>query len=170
MAGMTTRVSMRRWLVPSVIAAFDQRVVELAGCVGDDQHLLKEGADDDDGDLRPVIDAEDGDRERTEGGSGQVAEELHEGFGQFRDRGIGAAENSQGHAEDRGDDETPEDELNAVPEAFMQPVAVLRRGRRGEGGEQGKEHRMRRRQVDRVGRNALRHRLVRGNRIGHCPF
>ena len=39
--------------------------------------------------------------------------------------GVGAAQNAQRHADDRRDHETPEDDLDAVPQALVQPVAVL---------------------------------------------
>src|SRR5450631_1240229 len=54
----------------------DHSDIKLARRVGDDQNLLEERADDNDGDLRAVINPEDGDRERAEGGRRQIAEEL----------------------------------------------------------------------------------------------
>ena len=72
--------------------------IEFARGVGDDQHLLKEGADDDDGDLRSVVDAQHRHRQRAEGRRRQVAEEFDEGLVESPQRGISAADDAQRHA------------------------------------------------------------------------
>ena len=139
MPGSTTRLQHLRVPRAQRQRGFDQRDVELARGVGDDQHLLEERADDDDGDLGAVIDAEDGDGQRAEGRRRQIAEELDERFAQPRERAVGAAENAERHADQRGDEEAPEDDLDAVPQAFVQPAAVAALRRRGEGGVERRE-------------------------------
>ena len=103
----------------------EQRRIELARGVGDDQHLLEEGADEDDGDLRAVVDAEHRHRQRAERGRRQVAEELDERLGQPRER--------RGSVPHRIPSGTPMiDEIrkpqkmtcDAVPQALVQPRLV----------------------------------------------
>jgi predicted secreted protein len=57
----------------------DQRKIRLARGIGDDQDLLEQGADDDDGDFRPGIDAQHRHRQRAEGRRRQIAEKFHKG-------------------------------------------------------------------------------------------
>ncbi len=66
------------------LGGLEQRGIDAAGGVGDDQHLLEEGPDEDDRDLGRVLDAQHRDRERAERGRRQVAEELDERLGQPR--------------------------------------------------------------------------------------
>ena len=49
----------------------DERRIDLAHGIRYDQHLLEERSDHDDGNLRPVVDAENGDAERAKGGAGK---------------------------------------------------------------------------------------------------
>ena len=56
----------------------EQRGVDAARGVGDDQHLLEKRADEDDGDLGRVVDAEHRHRQRAERGRRQVTEEFDE--------------------------------------------------------------------------------------------
>ena len=81
------------------LRGLDERGIDLAHGVRDDEHLLEKGADEDDGDLRPVIDAENGHAERAKGRRGQVAEKLDERLLQPREKTIGAAENPERHAQ-----------------------------------------------------------------------
>ncbi len=127
---------------------------QLAGGVGDDEHLLEQGADDDDGDLGAVVDAQDGHRQGAEGGGRQVAEEFDEGLGQPAQGHIGAGQDAQGHADDGGQHEAPEDDLDAVPQALVQPGRVLLDGGLGEAGVEGLRHFMGRGQIDGVGGHA----------------
>ena len=100
-AGMMTRLHQFPAARAERLRGFEQRGIHLAHGVGDDEHLLEKGADENDGDLRGVIDAEDRHAQRAEGRRGQVAKEFDERFLQFGKEAVGAAENSQRHAEDR---------------------------------------------------------------------
>ena len=70
-----------------------------------------------------------------------------------------AAENAERDADEGGDQETPEDRLDALPKALMQPQTVLIRRRRGKGGVEGFGDIARRRQIDGIARQA-------GGRVG----
>ena len=112
--GTTTRERAAGAAGAQGLRGFEQRRVHPARRVGDDQHLLEERADEDDGDLGRVVDAEDGHRQRAERGRGQVAKELDERLVEPRDRGNGAAQDAERHAEQRRDREAPEDDADAV--------------------------------------------------------
>src|ERR1700722_12787029 len=110
----------------------EQSRIELARGVGDDQHLLEKRADHDYRDLRSVVDAENRDGQCAEVRRRQVAEELDERLVQARDGGVRPAQYPDGHAQHRGDRESPEDDLDAVPQTLMQPLAIAGRRRRRE--------------------------------------
>ncbi|HEY2758209.1 MAG TPA: hypothetical protein VGJ01_21030 [Pseudolabrys sp.] len=164
---MTTRVSSLSFLVPSVSARLDQCDVQFPRGVGDDQHLLEECAEDDDGDLRPVIDAQDRHGQGAEGRCRQIAEEFDERLVDAGEGRVGAAENAERHADDGRDHEAPKDDLDAVPQALIKPRAIRCRRRRDECGVQRHRHLVRRRQIDRIAADALGRVLVLALRLRH---
>ena len=111
--------------MPSVRAASTSATSSLRVVLAMIENLLEQRADDDDRDFRTVVDAEDRDGQRAECRRRQIAEEFDERLDQPRETAVGAAKNAQRHADDRRDQEAPENDLDAVPEALMQPLAVL---------------------------------------------
>src|SRR5450759_2386809 len=108
--------------------------VKFARSVCNDQHLLEESADDDDGNLGTIVDAEHSHCQRAECRRRQVAEELDERLVETAEGCISAGKYSQGNAEQGGDHEPPKNDLDAVPQAFVQPwrIFMLRdSGKRG---------------------------------------
>ena len=99
-----------------------------------------------------VVDPHHRDRQRAERGRGQIAKELDERLGEPRHRRQGAAQDAERHADQRRDQEAPEDDADAVQQRLVQPGLVGARGRRGEAGHQRAQHFVRRRQEHRVRR------------------
>ena len=121
--------------------------IDAAHGIGDDQHLLKKCADENDGDLRGVVDAQHRHAERAKGRGGQVAEELDEGFLKAGKEAVGTAEDAERHAKEGGEKERPGDGANAVAEALVEPGFVGQTRWGSEGGVERRGHRVRRRQV-----------------------
>ena len=108
-------------LGPEGFRRLDQRGVDLADRVRDDQDLLEEGPDDDDRDLRRIVDAQDRDAEGAKGRGRQITEKLDERLLQPSKKAIGAAEDPERHPQDRGNHEAPEDRADAAAQALIQP-------------------------------------------------
>ena len=104
---------------PRVSAASRSEMSELSGCVGDNQNLLEESSDKDDGNFRAVINTENCDRQGAESRRGQIPEKFNKRLLDSRYGRESAAQNAQRDANNRRQHETPEDDLDTVPETLM---------------------------------------------------
>src|SRR6185503_254609 len=79
----------------------EQRRIDRARGVGDDEHHLEEGADEDDGDFRLVREPENRDGQRSEHRGRHVPDEIDERLEQAREERERSAQNAEWNAEDR---------------------------------------------------------------------
>jgi hypothetical protein len=113
------------------LRGLQERAVDRARGVGHDQHHLEEGADEDDGDLGLVAQAEHGHGQGAEHRRRHVANEVHERLEKPRKQRERAAQDAQRQPQQSRIGEAPENDLAALPQALVQPVVALaqRRGR-----------------------------------------
>lgn len=125
--------------------------------------------DEDERDLRRIPGQQDRDEQGAEGGRWHVAEEIDERFKEFREKVENAAEDSDRDSDDAGPQEAHENHLQGTLVAVKHgQLSVGHHG--GEIPQAGPDHFIRRGQIDRVRRPALRDEfqkgLVRKFRVG----